>query len=136
MEVDGIREWHPSFLQLAPTLRGYPKRYERFCQHYRHHTKCPLHLCQGVGAGAPVAATTLLLAFWLQLAAVVRWALRTEIPTASAGSCRLRPLARLAMYRSLTRNDRGAGIAGFQTVIGTLLSRPETRLCSCAVLPI
>jgi hypothetical protein len=30
----------------------------------------------------------------------------------------------------LIRNDRGAGIAELQTVIGTLLSRPETRLCS------
>jgi len=42
----------------------------------------------------------------------MRWPLRTEIPTASAATCWLRPLARLAMYRSLIRNDRGAGIAG------------------------
>jgi hypothetical protein len=36
----------------------------------------------------------------------------------------------------LIRNDRGAGIAGLQTGSGALLSRPETRLCSCAVPPI
>jgi len=66
----------------------------------------------------------------------MRWALRTEIPTASAAICWLRPLARLAMYRSLIRNDRGAGIAWLQTGIGASLSRPETRLCSCAVPPI
>ena len=40
------------------------------------------------------------------------------------------------MYRSLIRNDRGAGIAGLLTGIGALLSRLETRLCSCAVPPI
>ena len=32
-------------------------------------------------------------------------------------------------------NDRGAGIAGLLTVIGALLSRLETRLCSCADPP-
>jgi hypothetical protein len=39
LESDGISEWHPSFLQLAPTLKGCFKRYERFCQKYRHHAK-------------------------------------------------------------------------------------------------
>ena len=29
---DGISEWHPSFLQLAPTLKGCSKPYEQFCQ--------------------------------------------------------------------------------------------------------
>jgi putative transposase len=37
--ADGISEWHPSFLQLAPSLRGCSKRYERFCQKDRHHGK-------------------------------------------------------------------------------------------------
>jgi hypothetical protein len=32
-------------------------------------------------------------------------------------------------------NDRGAGIAGLLTVIGALLSRLETRRCSCADPP-
>ena len=39
LENDGIGEWHPSFLSLAPTLKGCSKRYERFCQKYRHHAK-------------------------------------------------------------------------------------------------
>ena len=39
LEVDGISEWHPSFLQLASTLKGCSKRYEWFCQQYRHHAK-------------------------------------------------------------------------------------------------
>jgi len=39
LENDGISEWHPSFLTLAPTLKGCSKRYERFCQKYRHHAK-------------------------------------------------------------------------------------------------
>ena len=39
LECVGISEWHPSFLQLAPTLTGCSKRYERFCQKYRHHSK-------------------------------------------------------------------------------------------------
>jgi putative transposase len=39
LESDGLSEWHPSFLQLAPTLKGCSKRYERFCQQYRHHSK-------------------------------------------------------------------------------------------------
>jgi len=39
LECDGISEWHPSFLTLAPMRNGYSKRYERFCQKYRHHTK-------------------------------------------------------------------------------------------------
>jgi putative transposase len=29
----------PSFLTLAPTLKGCSRRYERFCQQYRHHLK-------------------------------------------------------------------------------------------------
>jgi len=39
LDADGISEWHPSFLQLAPTLRSCSKRYERFCQKYRHDAK-------------------------------------------------------------------------------------------------
>ncbi|MCP9807572.1 hypothetical protein KBY71_13730 [Cyanobium sp. T1B-Tous] len=39
LEVDGISEWHPSFLQLASTLKDCSKRYERFCKKYRHHAK-------------------------------------------------------------------------------------------------
>jgi len=65
----------------------------------------------------------------------IRWALRTEMPATSAATCWLSPSARLAMYRSLIRNDRGAGIAELQVWIGALLSRPETRLCSCADPP-
>jgi len=41
LESDGITQWHPSFLQLAPTLTGCSKRYERFCKTYRHHAKAP-----------------------------------------------------------------------------------------------
>ena len=39
LACDGISEWHPSFLQLASTLKGCSKRYELFCQRYRHHVK-------------------------------------------------------------------------------------------------
>ena len=39
LECDGISEWHPFFLTLAPTLKGCSKRYERFCSQYRHHAK-------------------------------------------------------------------------------------------------
>jgi hypothetical protein len=39
MACDGISEWHPSFLQLAATLKECSKRYGRFCQRYRHHAK-------------------------------------------------------------------------------------------------
>jgi hypothetical protein len=39
VENDGLSEWHPSFLTLAPSLKGCSKRYERFCQQYRHHAK-------------------------------------------------------------------------------------------------
>jgi hypothetical protein len=39
LENDGISEWHSIFLTLAPTLKGSFKRYERFFQKYRHHSK-------------------------------------------------------------------------------------------------
>ncbi|MCT0216739.1 hypothetical protein KQ298_10445 [Synechococcus sp. CS-1330] len=39
LESDGISEWHPSFLTVAPTLKVCSKRYERSCQKYRHHAK-------------------------------------------------------------------------------------------------
>ena len=39
LDADGISEWHPSFLQLAATLKGCSKRYQNFCTKYRHHTK-------------------------------------------------------------------------------------------------
>ncbi|QNI89852.1 transposase [Synechococcus sp. ROS8604] len=39
LECDGISEWHPSFLQLASSLKGCSRRYARFCQKYRHHAK-------------------------------------------------------------------------------------------------
>jgi putative transposase len=39
LKVDGISERHPSFLQLASTLKECSKRYERFCQKYLHYAK-------------------------------------------------------------------------------------------------
>ena len=39
LECDGISEWHPSFLQMAPTLKGCSKRYQNFCTKYCHHAK-------------------------------------------------------------------------------------------------
>ena len=39
LACDGISEWHPSFLQLESSLKGCSRRYERFCQKYRHHAK-------------------------------------------------------------------------------------------------
>lgn len=36
---DGLSEWHPAFLQLAPTLEGCARRYVQFCRHYRPRTK-------------------------------------------------------------------------------------------------
>jgi putative transposase len=35
LEADGLSDWHPSFLQLAPTLTGCANRYEHFCKTYR-----------------------------------------------------------------------------------------------------
>jgi len=52
LACDGISEWHPSFLQLASSLKGCSRRYERFCQRYRHHAK-----------GAELVATLLFLSF-------------------------------------------------------------------------
>ena len=39
LECDGISEWHPSFLQLASSLKGCSRRYARFCQYCRHKNK-------------------------------------------------------------------------------------------------
>ena len=39
LETDGITQWHPAFLQLAPTLTGCSKRYEHFCRKYRCKSK-------------------------------------------------------------------------------------------------
>jgi putative transposase len=35
LEADGLSDWHPSFLDLAPTLTGCAKRHEYFCKKYR-----------------------------------------------------------------------------------------------------
>lgn len=34
LETDGLSDWHPAFLQLAPTLTGCSKRYINFCKKY------------------------------------------------------------------------------------------------------
>ncbi|CAE21014.1 conserved hypothetical protein [Prochlorococcus marinus str. MIT 9313] len=39
LQADGISEWSPAFLKLSATLDGCSRRYERFCQKYRHHSK-------------------------------------------------------------------------------------------------
>lgn len=39
LEADGLPQWHPAFLQLAPTLKGYSKHYEHFCRAYRTQSK-------------------------------------------------------------------------------------------------
>ena len=39
LECDGISEWHPSFLQMATTLKGCSKRNQNFCTKFRHHAK-------------------------------------------------------------------------------------------------
>jgi REP element-mobilizing transposase RayT len=39
LEADGLSDWHPSFLQLAPTLTGCSKRYINFCKTYRCKSK-------------------------------------------------------------------------------------------------
>ena len=39
LQSDGISEWSPAFLKLSATLDGCAKRYERFCERYRHHAK-------------------------------------------------------------------------------------------------
>ena len=46
LACDGISKWHPSFLQLASSPKGCSRRYERFCQKYRHHAKGGAK-CQG-----------------------------------------------------------------------------------------
>ena len=32
---DGLSEWHPTFLQLAPTLEGCARRYAQNCRRFR-----------------------------------------------------------------------------------------------------
>ncbi len=39
LEADGLSDWHPAFLQLAPTLTGCAKHYQRFCKKYRSKPK-------------------------------------------------------------------------------------------------
>ena len=39
LQADGISEWSPAFLKLSASMDGCAKRYERFCQRYRHHSK-------------------------------------------------------------------------------------------------
>ena len=39
LENNALSEFHPSFPTLTPTLSGCSKRYERFCQQYRHYSK-------------------------------------------------------------------------------------------------
>lgn len=39
LEGDGLSEWHPAFLQLAPTLEGSARRYAHYCRRYRHRAK-------------------------------------------------------------------------------------------------
>ena len=39
LESDGLSDWHPAFLQLAPTLTGCSKRYQNFCKKYRCKSK-------------------------------------------------------------------------------------------------
>ena len=39
LETDGLTQWHPAFLQLAPTLKGCSKRYIHFCRAYRTQSK-------------------------------------------------------------------------------------------------
>ena len=36
---DGLSEWHPAFLQLAPTLEGCARRYGSYCRRYRPSAK-------------------------------------------------------------------------------------------------
>ena len=36
---DGLSEWHPAFLQLAPTLEGCARRYGNYCRRYRPRAK-------------------------------------------------------------------------------------------------
>ncbi len=39
LEADGLSDWHPAFLQLAPTLTGCCKYYEHFHKTYRCKSK-------------------------------------------------------------------------------------------------
>jgi len=39
LQSDGISEWSHAFLMLSATFDGCAKRYERFCQRYRHKSK-------------------------------------------------------------------------------------------------
>ncbi|KZR69892.1 Transposase IS200 like protein [Prochlorococcus marinus str. MIT 1313] len=53
LKADGISEWHPTFLKLSASLDGCARRYERFCQRYRHNStslKDDGHKCFGCGA--------------------------------------------------------------------------------------
>jgi REP element-mobilizing transposase RayT len=39
LEGDGLSEWHPVFLQLAPTLEGCARRFAHYCRRYRPRAK-------------------------------------------------------------------------------------------------
>lgn len=39
LEGDGLSEWHPAFLQLAPTLEGCARRYAHYCRRCRPRAK-------------------------------------------------------------------------------------------------
>jgi putative transposase len=39
LEGDGLSEWHPAFLQLAPTLEGCARRHAQYCRRYRPRAK-------------------------------------------------------------------------------------------------
>ncbi|CAE21111.1 conserved hypothetical protein [Prochlorococcus marinus str. MIT 9313] len=42
LQADGISEWSPAFLKLSATLNVCARRYELFCQRYRHNSKAAL----------------------------------------------------------------------------------------------
>ena len=44
---DGLSEWHPAFLQLAPTLEGCARRYAQYCRRYRPRAKPARKSCWG-----------------------------------------------------------------------------------------
>jgi hypothetical protein len=94
------------------------------------------HARQGIGAGATVANSLMLLPLGLMLPPVDPVDAADRDADLISGDQLAETLGPLDHVALLDPQDSGASIAELQTDIGALLSRPETNLSSCALPPI
>jgi hypothetical protein len=100
---------------------------------HRHQHAVP-DISQRVGAGAPVAAPLLLL-LRLQFTPVDPLGAAHRDPHRISGDLLTQATGPFGHVPLLDPQRQRGGHRGLQTVNGALLSRPETRLCSCADPP-